>query len=231
VKLWPFFCFYGGKWRVGLHYPKPEHAIIIEPFAGAAGYSLRYPDRQVYLCDADPIIAGLWQFLIRATVYDIATLPDTLQHIDEIQAPQEAKWLVGFWLNKATTAPCKTPSAWMRSGIRPNSQWGPAIKRRIISQLPAIRHWQVRCGDYADIPNARATWFVDPPYDNAAGQMYRCRFTDYTKLANWCVERNGQLIVCENAGATWLPFVNFRKIKSTEGKHGKAQSHEVIYAP
>jgi site-specific DNA-adenine methylase len=53
-KLKPFFCYYGGKWRAAPHYPAPEHDRIIEPFAGAAGYSMRYPQKRVALYEKDP---------------------------------------------------------------------------------------------------------------------------------------------------------------------------------
>jgi len=42
--LRPFWRYYGGKWRAAPSYPSPRCETIIEPFAGAAGYSLRYPD-------------------------------------------------------------------------------------------------------------------------------------------------------------------------------------------
>jgi hypothetical protein len=29
---------------------------------------------------------------------------------------------------------------------------------------------------------------------------------DYVHLGKWCMERTGQLIVCDNTGADWLPF-------------------------
>ena len=63
----PFFSFFGSKWRVANYYPAPKHTIIIEPFAGSAGYSLRYPNHQVRLYDADPIICGVWDYLIHVS--------------------------------------------------------------------------------------------------------------------------------------------------------------------
>lgn len=141
MNLWPFFCFYGGKWRVSPHYDPPAHAEIIEPFAGSAGYSMRHPERAVSLYDADPLIVGLWQYLIGVSEDEIRALPLTVDHVDDLAVAEEARWLIGFWLNKGMTAPCKTPSKWMRDGWRPNSQWGDAIRERIASQLHAIRHW------------------------------------------------------------------------------------------
>jgi hypothetical protein len=72
----PFFCFYGGKWRAAT----PIHTTIVEPFAGAAGYATRYPDCNIVLVERDPIIAGLWRYLVGVkssenTVYSVATRP------------------------------------------------------------------------------------------------------------------------------------------------------------
>jgi len=36
-------------------------------------------------------------------------------------------------------------------------------------------------------------------------------------------------MVCENAGADWLPFRPFRTIKGLEGKRGGKKSEEVIW--
>ena len=54
-QLRPFFGYYGGKWRDALkHYPEPDHETIVEPFAGSAGFSLRYAHRKIILCEIDP---------------------------------------------------------------------------------------------------------------------------------------------------------------------------------
>ena len=51
-QLRPFFGYYGGKWRDAVkHYPAPQFDIVMEPFAGSAGYALRYAERNVVLCD------------------------------------------------------------------------------------------------------------------------------------------------------------------------------------
>ena len=53
--LRPFFNFYGGKWRAAPHYPAPRYARVVEPFAGAAGYSTRHHDRDIVLDRIDPM--------------------------------------------------------------------------------------------------------------------------------------------------------------------------------
>jgi site-specific DNA-adenine methylase len=51
MSLRPFFTYTGGKYRLAPRYPEPRHNLIIEPFAGSAGYSLRHPEREVLLID------------------------------------------------------------------------------------------------------------------------------------------------------------------------------------
>lgn len=228
VTLKPFFCFYGGKWRAAPYYPAPTHRTIVEPFAGAAGYALRHHTRDVLLNDADPVIAGVWQYLIDATPEDIRSLPLRIIHVDRLAIPQAAKWLIGFWLNKGAASPCKTPSRWMRDNIRPNSYWGEDIRERIATQVAAIKHWRVTNLPYEKLPNRRATWYIDPPYQQA-GKHYRQQVTDYAHLGAWCRTRQGQVIVCENEGAAWLPFTPHMRAKASPGRHRTGVSAEVIW--
>lgn len=230
--LKPFFSFYGGKWRAAPHYPKPAFDTIIEPFAGSAGYSLRYPDRQVVLVERDPVVAATWRYLMTTTSAEILALPNVGydQSVDDLAVPQEARWLIGWWLNKGTSAPAKTPSAWMRQGTHDNSYWGEVIKQRIAGQLEHIRHWRVIEGTYDNAPDIQATWFIDPPYA-LAGKHYRfgASTIDYACLADFCRSRQGQVMVCENEGAAWLPFRPFMAIKASEGRHGGKVSREAIW--
>jgi hypothetical protein len=219
-QLRPFFGYYGGKWRDALkHYPSPKHETIVEPFAGSAGFSLRYFARTVILCEVDPVLAEVWRYLLRVTAKDILSIPDVGpdESVDDLTVNQEAKWLVGFWLNRGTASPRRSPSKWMRDGIRPGSFWGTRVRRTIASQLDAIRHWTVYNVSYSECPTPRtATWFVDPPYQTA-GHHYRfgSEQLDYAALADWCRTRPGQVIVCENEGATWLPFRKLADVKTT----------------
>ncbi len=163
----PFFGYYGGKWRDALkHYPEPQHATIVEPFAGSAGYSLRYPSRKIILCEIDPVLSEVWRYLIRVKAKDILAIPDLALDgsVDDLKVCQEAKWLVGFWLNRGAASPRKSPSKWMRDRIRPGSFWGQRVRQTIANQVDAIRHWELRNCSYAECPTPRrATWFIDPP--------------------------------------------------------------------
>lgn len=228
----PFFTFYGGKWRAAPLYPKPTKNVIIEPFAGAAGYAVRNYERDVILVEKDPEIAALWRYLIAADRTEIEALPliQMDQSVNELDVSPAAKTLIGFWLNKGTVTACKKPSAWMRQGINLSGWWGPEIRARIADQVNCISHWRVIEGSYENAPDIEATWFIDPPYAKA-GKVYRhnSKSLDFATLGKWCQSRNGQVMVCENDGAEWLPFKPFAKIKSTEGKRGKAKSHEALW--
>lgn len=225
--LRPFFGFYGGKWRdTPKHYPAPRHDLIVEPFAGSAGYSMRFPWKRVLLVDVDPIITAVWRYLIGVSPAEVLAIRD-LGHdetVDDLAGvPQEARWLVGFWLNRASSSPRRSPSSWMRGLTRPGSFWGTRVRQTIASQLDAIRHWQVRDASYADLADDEATWFVDPPYQGA-GKHYRFSDVDYAHLAGWCRARLGQVIVCENSGATWLPFVDLAAVKTTRARSRSAEA-------
>jgi hypothetical protein len=238
--LRPFFTFYGGKWRAAPHYPKPKYDTIIEPFAGSAGYSLRYPDRDVTLIERDPVIAATWRYLLRVTPEEILALPDLEpgSTVDDLAVTQEQRWLVGWWLNKGVAAPCKTPSKWMRDvqtgmyGSKTDKYfWGALVRERIASQVDRIRHWKMIEGSMFDVaPDIEATWFIDPPYA-AAGKHYRfgSQGIDFAALGDWCRSRRGQVIVCENVGADWLPFEPWRDIKASESKTGGKVSREAIW--
>ena len=230
--MWPFFSFYGGKWRSAPRYPSPNYRRIVEPFAGAAGYSVRHADHDVILVEKDPRIAALWRYLIAATPEQIGRLPliDMDQSVDDLDVCPEEASLIGFWLNKGTASPCKKPGAWMRNRIRPKSFWGPEIRSRIAEQVSSISHWTIIEGDYSEAPDIEATWFIDPPY-KGAGKLYRCSSTaiDFSILGSWCRERPGQVMVCENDGADWLPFSPYLVTKSTEGKNGKGGSREALW--
>ena len=230
--LRPFFSFYGGKWRAAPRYPSPRHGAIVEPFAGSAGYSLRYPSLSVTLVERDPVIASVWRYLLSVTPIEIMALPNVAigQDVQGLNVCAGARNLIGFWLTKGGAAPNRTLSAWGRRPEYAAQFWGRGAKVRIASQLDSIRHWVLIEGTYSDAPDADATWFIDPPYAKA-GKHYRfgAASIDYEALGRWCRSRTGQAIVCENDGAGWLPFRHFADIKANESRTGGKVSRESIW--
>lgn len=228
----PFFCYYGGKYRTAASlYPAPTYDVVCEPFAGSAGYAVRHNAHKAVLVDLDQHIVGVWQYLINVSAAEVLNLPDVGPEqslADFAYLPQEARWLIGFWLNKGVAAPVNKPSSWMKSNVRPNSYWGRVIRERIASQVDLIRGWRAVHGSYADLDVGHpATWFVDPPYVGA-GKHYRCGSAgiDFENLGAWCRKLPGQTIVCENEGADWLPFT---PLASTKACRPGTKSSEVVW--
>lgn len=216
----PFFPFYGSKWNIAHHYPAPSHDLVIEPFAGGAGYATYYDCPRVQLFDADPIIAGVWSYLLASSSREILALPEMPEvgdSVDNYSLPQEAKWLIGFWLNRGSAQPKKSRTAYSARTDRAQLNWGARAKERIATQLPALAGWKITNAPYTEAPNEPATWFVDPPYGDK-GRFYRVGFSDFAGLAGWVRGRRGRVISCEGPGATWLPFAPLGSFKSSTGR-------------
>lgn len=228
--LKPFWRYYGGKYRAAPKYPPPLHSTIVEPFAGAAGYSLRYPDRQVVLVERYPVIAEMWRYLIAVKASEVLRIPE-VDDVGDLPAwvPQGARWLVGFSMNSAASTPRRTLSAGrrqLRAMHRQFEGWTPALRDRVAAQVERIRHWQIIEGDYSLAPSLKATWFIDPPYADK-GKHYVHHSVNYQALGAWCRQRAGQVLVCENEGADWLPFERFATFRP--GMNG-AGSREVLWS-
>jgi len=196
------WSYYGGKSKVVDYYPPPKHSKIIEPFAGSARYALKWFDRDVLLVDKFDMIVKIWNYLKQASEKDILDLPNMdnreVDRVNDYDICDEAKWLIGFSIGRGSPHPRNKPGKY--------NSWIDD-KKRIASNLFKIRHWEIKQGDFIDIENQEATWYVDPPYQ-FGGEYYKCSNNqiDFSLLANWCRERKGQTIVCENTKADWLDF-------------------------
>ena len=156
------WTYYGTKKKIAKYYPKPIYDKIIEPFCGAAQYSL-YGDnwkKDVLLVDKYDVICGVWDYLIsdKTTSERILSLPKMEQgdKVDDLKdVCQEEKWLIGFCINSASAMPKKTTAkfnSWERH------------KQLIAENIFKVKHWNIKQGEYYNIDNDEATWFIDPPY-------------------------------------------------------------------
>ena len=102
----PFFSYYGGKWKLAKQYVRPRCEHVIEPFAGAAGYSVYWEPKKVTLIERNPKVYGVWKFLQRVSPAELMRLPSNIAHIDELPSRvcPEAKWLIGFWFDNGLTS-------------------------------------------------------------------------------------------------------------------------------
>ena len=104
-------------------------------------------------------------------------------------------------------------------------------RERVASQVALLDRWRVIEGDYSDAPDIRATWHIDPPYQHA-GKWYKhgSGALDFAHLGAWCRSRRGRVMVCEAAGADWLPFEPLRTVKATTLADGVGRvSKEVVW--
>ena len=225
-----FFRYFGAKREAARNYPTPRYAKIIEPFAGSAGFSVEHFIRKVDLYDISDYICGVWDFLINATPLDILHIPviGEFEDVSDLKASQEIKWFIGYWLQIGSNCkPATKASKWGKQDTRGRleSRWDERNCLRIAQQVQYIKHWTITKKSYREIPDEPATWFVDPPYHLSGHRYPGGKEIDYDHLASWCRTRTGQVIVCEETGADWLPF---QAVKARAGLSNKT-NREVVY--
>lgn len=208
------FSYYGSKSKVIDHYPPPKYDKIIEPFAGSARYALKYFEKDVLLVDKYEVIVNLWKWLQVASKQDILKLPNVAkgEDIRKLNLSAEEKYLIGYCIGRGNSYPVNVPGNY--------NSW-EKDKVRIASNLFKIRHWKIIEEDYNNLKDELATWFIDPPYI-VGGHKYKHNSIDYESLASWCKSRNGQIIVCENTKADWLPFKPMVKMTGAQTKTTEA---------
>lgn len=208
------FFYYGGKKRLAGMYPPPLHPTIVEPFAGGAAYSMRHirlrSVERVVLVEKDARVVETWQRVLAMSPADLLAYP----------VPEAGSITDDFLVMTASTS--NAIARCNRMTVTPRQVRAfTMMLRSIAAVLPyAQEKVEISQGDYSDAPDVEATWFVDPPYvaserastgtsyPQGMGYSRDCSADsiDYPALGEWCRERQGQTIVCEYAGAEWLPF-------------------------
>ena len=89
----------------------------------------------------------------------------------------------------------------------------PGVKQ-VAEITSRIKHWEIICGSYDEIDNYDATWFIDPPYQ-FGGEHYKENSLNinFSNLKEWILNRNGEIIACENTKADWMEFKPLKKIQ------------------
>jgi site-specific DNA-adenine methylase len=217
------FYYYGRKQKIFDKYPKPQFNTIIEPFAGSAAYSMNYYKKNVILIEKDAKIASLWRYLISVEPNEILNLPILIKGQslnDEVfnYLSTDQKSLIGFFLNPGSSQPKKSPGKFCA--------WTEENRKRLSIDVTKVKHWTIIEGDYKDVQNQDATWYIDPPYQGNGGQYYKHgnKDFDYNYLKDWVMERKGEVIVCENSEANWM---DFKPLVDIQGQ--KHKTKEVIF--
>jgi len=219
------WSYYGSKSKIAKLYPPPKYDLIIEPFAGAAWYSVLHRNKNVLLNEKYKIIYDIWDWLINHAASELILNNSNFyvgEDISQINLQKPHKDLIGFCINRGSIAPKNIVQKWSCQ-VKAKPNWASTTNyqlKRIANLLPEIKHWKIQFGDYKDLPDIKVTWFIDPPYQ-FGGEHYAINDINYVELAQWCKERKGQVIVCENNKANWLPFtflanITGQKVKSSE---------------
>lgn len=200
---------FGSKVMNAHRYPSPRYERIVEPFAGGAGYSLLHHHHDVVLFDSRPEVVNVWRYLILAEPYEIARLPllKPGQLVSELECSDGGKLLISWCCNQLPK-PAKRLSSWGAYHLKRGAAcyWGPARRKQAADVAARVKHWGVELADYTEASGIGAsTWFIDPTYQESP-KLYGTGQLNYGSLADWCRNRPGQVIVCERAGADWLPF-------------------------
>ena len=93
----PMMSYFGGKWQLARYYLPPQRDIVVEPFAGGAGYSLYYEPKNVILVEKDTTICGVWDFIKSASRADILSLP-LLGEFEHCRTSEHQKKLGTLWV-------------------------------------------------------------------------------------------------------------------------------------
>ena len=233
----PLFKWFGSKWLSSKTLPYPAYDLIIEPFAGGAGYSLRHYQKDVIIAENNPLVYALWKWLItEARPSDIQEIPIDLKKgvdIREVEMSEGQALLLKHWQRTNNVGNCWTVSPW---GDKPG-QWTANTRARLTCEIQYVKHWQILDSAEKAFSLARnGTWFIDPPYE--FNYQYKSKAIDYPALANMCktAARNGQAIVCEaicpktGMMPNWLPFIPWAKrITSRRKAENNHHSKELIW--
>jgi len=203
------FSYYGSKSKIVDLYPPPKHKRIIEPFCGSARYSLKYWQNDVLIMDKSENLINVWKWLQQCSKNDILKLPKLTTGLDirKIELSEIERTFLSYLV--ASGRPSNIVTKFMDY-----DNGNQKVYKRIADSLELIRHWEIKLGSYEELENVEATWFIDPPY-MFGGEHYKesNKNIDFGKLAEWCKNRNGQTIVCENMKADWLDFKPLTKIQ------------------
>jgi hypothetical protein len=213
----PLFKWFGSKWMASKHYPKPQCDLIVEPFAGSAGYASRHANRPVIICENNPLLIELWEWIIGAATTDnVLDIPLDLPEGTDIQSiglTRGQQLLLKHWQRTNNYGNCWTTSPW---GSKPG-QWTRSTRERVSREIHEVKHWKfIRSSEFDPMAVPVGTWLIDPPYEyNYKYGQPNFDSQSVVKMIEH-IHPNSQIIACEarcpktGSAPSYLPFVDFK---------------------
>ena len=146
------FSYYGSKNKIASLYPSPKHGLIIEPFAGAAWYSVLHRNKDVILNEKYDAIYDIWNWLINNASPELLLKYKDFyagQDISTIDLAKPHKDLIGFCINRGSVSPKNIVQKWSCQVVsKPGWASTTAFQLdRLAKLLPEIKHWKTSLGD------------------------------------------------------------------------------------
>ena len=212
-----FRYYFGSKTRLAATYQAPRHDVIVEPFAGAAAYSVFWlrerRDLRAVLIDSDWLVVDMWERLLAMSPADLWNYPLPIQG----ERVTDPLYLCGA-VSSGSWGACHAGRSYQITEMMAGAF--PATRQIMAETLSLIKgRVEVTRGDYRVAPMNPATWFIDPPYQSDGEWYASGNDLDFGGLGEWVQGLPGQVIVCESQGADWLPFDPHRitnTIRNTE---------------
>lgn len=201
------FYYFGRKGRLAPLYAAPVYPLVIEPFAGSMAYTFHYQPVHAIGVEIDPAVHAAWSSVCGLTPPQIRDYPEPA--IGEMVTDRWAMLTAGS--HGTARSPGHRWTERMARDLRKQKRLAERLHGYATSSI------DYRLGDYRSLPDVEATWFIDPPYQKVR-RGYERSGIDYAELAEWCRTRRGQVIVCEQLGADWLPFEPIVEIRGTNNK-------------
>ena len=167
----PLFKWFGSKWSASKHYPRPLYDTIVEPFAGGAGYALRYADKRVVLAETNTHLLRLWRWIIDdASKEDVLDIPLGLRVGEDIRTiglSDGQALLLKHWQRTNNVGDCWTISPWGNSP----GQWTANTRARVADEIQAVKRtlilfehgeWECWCCDREGYESVSSD-YVGPP--------------------------------------------------------------------
>ena len=222
------FYYYGTKKALVKHYPSPIGFRIIEPFGGAAAYSVHHLMRDVrfsaVVYEKDPRVVALWTRLLGMSPEEIRAIP----------CPGVGDKTSDYFVMVAATGNAINKSR--RMTVTPRMPRIVEIMKRQVADkvLRLSGRIEVINADYREaFPTAKTdTVFIDPPYSpnnrpaegslHGGGKGYAkgcCSGDlDYQEIAEFARNAEGGVIACDYHDATWLPFGRLKRVTDSQKK-------------